>query len=452
MPAFRLFRFPAPYALPAVLVLLAAVPHAPARTPVEGIVAMVGDAPVLFSEVEELRQGMLQQQPGFARLTEREQRAEALERIIDDKVVLARARQDTSIVVSEQEVNARVSDMYARVVRQQGGESQLEAALRQATGMSLGQFKERMAGQVRENLLRQQLQMKYVGDPQPSRLQVREFFETYRDSLPVQRNVTRLSHLQWRIKADDSIETAARERAAALITRLRNGESFAELARLHSDDGSGRAGGDLGYTRRGTLDPDFERAAFALDAGDYTRRPVRTRFGYHVIRVTSKRDNEVRASHILIRVIPSPADTARARAFLDSLRGTLGSQEDFRATARRFSDDRQTRDLGGDLGWFSRDSLSGVYKSAVDTLPEGGVGSPVLIEDSWHLFRVDRKEDVRRFSLEEDYALISRYAREWLIGERLASLIENWRKQTHIGNRLDQFTPSTSAETRTPTE
>src|SRR5690606_4039399 len=124
------------------------------------------------------------------------------DRIVDNKVLLEKARQDTTLYVSVREVDTRVADMYARVAMQQGGERQLEAALRQATGMSLGQFKARLADQVRENILRQRVQMKYVGDPQPSQLQVREFFNEYKDSLPVQRDVARLSHLQWRIKAD----------------------------------------------------------------------------------------------------------------------------------------------------------------------------------------------------------------------------------------------------------
>ena len=433
--------------LPAVLIFAAALaPAAFARTPVDGIAAVVNGTPILFSDVEELRQGMLQQRPGFAELSEPAQRLEALNRLIDDKVLLEKAAQDTTLRVSERDVEARVADMYARVAQQQGGERQLESALRQATGMSLGQFKARLADQVRENILRQRVQMKYVGDPQPSQFQVREFHERYRDSLPVQRDVARLYHLQWRIKAADALEKAALEKTAALAARRAKGESLAELARLHSDDFSGRDGGDLGYTKRGTLDPDYERAAFALEAGDYTKRPVRSRFGYHLIRVTGKRDNEIRTSHILTRVTPSAEDTVRARVWLDSLGRTLKNADAFKAAARRFSDDRKTRDLGGDLGWFSRDSLAGAYKAVVDTVPEGGVSTPVLIGDSWHIFRVEHKVAERRLSLEEDYALISAYAREWLVGERLAALIKTWREQMHIGNRLDQFTGKAGAE------
>jgi len=430
----------------ATLATLALATTLHARTPVDGIAAVVNGAPILLSEIDELRLAMQQQRPGFSALSDDEQRLEALNRIVDDKVLLEKARQDTLLRVDDRDVDARVADMYARVAQQQGGERQLESALKQATGMSLGQFKARMADQVRDNMLRQRVQMKYVGDPQPSQFQVREFFDKYKDSLPVQRNVARFSHLQWRVKADGKIEGEARDKATALIGRLDRGESFADLARLHSDDYSGKEGGDLGYTKRGTLDPDYERAAFALDIGDYTKRPVRTRFGYHLIRVTGKRDNEVRTSHLLIRVTPSAADTARARAWVDSLGRTLKTHDAFKAAARAFSDDRKTRDIGGDLGWFSRDSLAGVYKAVVDTVAEGAVSGPILIGDSWHVFRVDHKVAERRLSLEEDYALITQYAKDWLVGERLATLIKTWREQMHVGNKLEQFSKGTSSE------
>lgn len=409
-----------------------------ARAPLDGIAAMVDGTPILFSEVEELRSAM-QQRPGFGAFPVARQRQEALDRLIDDKVLLGKARQDTTLRVADKDVEDRVADMYARVAQQQGGERQLEIALRQATGMSLGQFKARLGDQVRENFYRQRLQMKYVGDPQPTQMQVRGFYEQYKDSLPVQYDVVHLSHLQWRVKAGAGLEKETRERTAALIARLDKGESFAELAKLHSDDYSGREGGDLGYTKRGALDPDYERAAFALDAGDYTRKPVRTRFGYHIIRVTGTKDNEVRTSHILIRVTPSAQDSARARAYLDSLGRTLKTAAAFKAAARSLSEDRKTRDLDGDLGWFSRDSLAGTYKAVVDSLPEGGVSGPVEIGDSYHLIRVDRKADERRLSLDEDFTLISQYAREWLIGQKLAALIKTWREQMHISNNLAQF-------------
>ena len=422
----------------ALLFSLAAPHRAEARAPLDGVAAMVDGTPILFSEVEELRSAM-QQRPGFGALPLLRQRTEALDRLIDDKVLLSKAKQDTTLRVADKDVEGRVAEMYARVAQQQGGERQLEIALRQATGMSLGQFKTRMGEQVRENMYRQRLQQKYVGDPQPTQMQVRTFYDQYKDSLPVQENVVHLSHLQWRVKASPALEKEAQDRATALIARLDQGGSFAELAKTKSDDFSGRDGGDLGYTKRGALDPDYERVAFVLDAGDYTKKPVRTRFGYHVIRVTGTKDNEVRTSHILIRVNPSAEDSARARVYLDSLGRTLKTAAAFKAAARTLSEDRKTRDLGGDLGWFSRDSLAGAYAGVVDSLPEGGVSGPVTIGDSYHLIRVDRKAAERHLSLDEDFPVISQYTRDWLVGQKLAALIKGWRDHMHIGNNLAQF-------------
>src|SRR5688572_11806419 len=83
----------------AALILLAAACPAPARTPVDGIAAVVNGTPILFSEVEELRFAMQQQRPGFASLSDAEQRLEAMNRLVDDKVLLEKAGQDTMLRV-----------------------------------------------------------------------------------------------------------------------------------------------------------------------------------------------------------------------------------------------------------------------------------------------------------------------------------------------------------------
>jgi peptidyl-prolyl cis-trans isomerase SurA len=409
------------------------------RVSLDGVAAVVDGSPILLSDLEELRQAFSAQRPAFASRPAETQRQEVLDRIIDEKVIVAKAKQDTLLRISEKDVAARAEESFVRAVQQQGGEKALELALRQTMGMSLGQFKARLQDQVRDQMYRQRLQMKYVGDPEPSQLQVREFFAHYRDSLPVQKDGMRLSHIQWRIKANAVIDAKARTRAQSLISRLDQGESFAALAKEHSDDPSGKEGGDLGYTKKGTLDPDFEKGAYSLDAGDYSARPVRTRFGYHLIRLTSKKDNEIRTSHILIQVIPSAEDSVRARSFLDSLRSTLKTTEEFAAAARKFSEDRKSKELGGDLGWFPKDQLDPSYKEAVDSLPEGGVSEPLLIGDSYHLFRVDRKATERHLTLEEDYPQVALFAKEWLINQKLADWVKKWRKQVHVENRLGRF-------------
>lgn len=79
------------------------------------------------------------------------------------------------------------------------------------------------------------------------------------------------------------------EKAREIIAQLEAGGDFAELARANSRDGSAQGGGDLGYFGPGRMVPEFEQAAFALDVGQYTREPVRSQFGWHIILVTDKR-------------------------------------------------------------------------------------------------------------------------------------------------------------------
>ena len=86
--------------------------------------------------------------------------------------------------------------------------------------------------------------------------------------------------------------------AIAIIAELDKGKKFAELAKTKSTGPSAKNGGDLGYFGRGQMVPEFEKVAFAMDKGSYTTTPVKTKFGYHVIKQEDRR----------ARVLPSFAE------------------------------------------------------------------------------------------------------------------------------------------------
>lgn len=423
----------------AVAALGAVRPASASRQPYDGVVALVDDQIILLSELEELRVVTAGQQPGLQKEPADQLRKELLEKLIDDKVVLVKAKQDTTIKVSERDISPRVEEAISRYVEQQGGEKKFETLLKQTNGMSLAQFRARLTQQYLDQSYRQKLQYKYVGEHDPSNQQVREFYERYKDSLPMQQNSLRLSHIQIKINPSPALEKAAYQRADSLIKRLDKGESFADLAKARSDDLSGKEGGDLGYTKRGTLDPDFERAAFNLDAGDYTKFPVRTRFGYHIIKVTGKKDDQIRCSHILVRLVPESSDSARALKYMDSLRTVALQKNNFADLATQLSEDKKTKDHGGSLGWFTRDRLDPRYLQAVDSLKVGGISAPIAIGDSYHLFRLDGVAPERRMTLEEDWTDISQYARNWYLSQKLSEFVKKWRETVHIENRLAQF-------------
>lgn len=82
------------------------------------------------------------------------------------------------------------------------------------------------------------------------------------------------------------------DKAKELIKELKGGADFADLAKEHSKGPTGKNGGDLGYFAQADMVPEFANAAFALKVGDVTQSPVKTQFGYHVIKLEDMRDRK----------------------------------------------------------------------------------------------------------------------------------------------------------------
>ncbi|WP_455480913.1 peptidylprolyl isomerase [Bartonella sp. B12(2025)] len=80
-----------------------------------------------------------------------------------------------------------------------------------------------------------------------------------------------------------------KKEAEAVIKRLNKGENFEEIAKKSSTDGSAPVGGDLGYFSHGQMVKPFEDAAFGLKVGEYTKKPVESPFGWHIIKVEDRR-------------------------------------------------------------------------------------------------------------------------------------------------------------------
>ena len=92
--------------------------------------------------------------------------------------------------------------------------------------------------------------------------------------------------------------------AKSLIKKLGKGEDFAELAKGNSKDGSAAKGGELGFFTETEVVPEFAKAAFAMKVGEYSQKPVKTDFGYHIIRVDEKR-------------VRPPAEFAKVKPFME---------------------------------------------------------------------------------------------------------------------------------------
>jgi peptidyl-prolyl cis-trans isomerase SurA len=373
------------------------------------VVAIVGGEAVFASDVEAQRQLLRQQFPQL-QLPDSVLWQRALEALVDEKLMLLQAQED-SIVVSDDEVMQRLEFQLQLLVQQFGSERRVE----QLYGMPLEQIRREYREEVRKRLLVEKLQQRRFGNVECSAREVEQFFQQYRDSLPPVPAQVELAHLVRYVRPDSLQRSRTLELALRLRDSLLKGADFAELARRYSGDAASAAhGGELGWIERGKLLPEYERAAFGLQIGEVSA-PVETPMGYYLIQVLDRRQDAVRVRHILLRM---QGDAERVRAELEQLRQRVLAGEPFDSLALRYSEEEDTRGVGGSLGLLALETLPGELRTLVESLPDGGVSAPVpYLADPTRpaLQLVYRKRLIPEHpaQLPEDFAILQRMCRQW---------------------------------------
>lgn len=194
---------------------------------------------------------------------------------------------------------------------------------------------------------------------------------------------------------------AAWQKASEVLKRAEAGEDFAELARQFSEDYSSRqSGGDTYYFSSGFMVPPLEDACFQLQPGQIYPLPVRTQFGYHVIKLTDRKPNrgQIRASHIMIRFsTPTPDDSLKAYNAIKALQDSLRAGSDFGGLAKRHSQDGGSAAVGGDLGFFERRRAIRPFDQAAFSLRVGEVSGIVRTPYGYHLIKVTDEKHLAPF-------------------------------------------------------
>jgi peptidyl-prolyl cis-trans isomerase SurA len=405
------------------------------REPVllESIVAVVDGKVVLRSD---LMMQLYQHQaaPGFMQLPEREQMTRVLDRIIEEKVLLSRVSRD-SIAVEEAELTQRV-DMHIKnlAARQGASVAALERAIKEQLGITMVQYRERIMERFKEDMQLSRIRQKHIGIISPTRKEVEEFYAVYKDSIPRQYDCLLFSTISIPVEPSRQISDSVKRVAIAIIDSLDRGVHWAVLAKNHSQDHSGDTSG---YLRRGSGEPDYERAAMRLSIGQWTDQPILTKDGWNIIRLLGKRDDGTNTARILLKVNPSQADSLNALRKLDSLKNEIESGKiSFAKAAERFSNDRETSYRGGSFGWQERREISPEHSRIVSSLSLGETSKPEIMDGSYRIFRLDSEAQIREYNLEEDYSIIENITATYMSNRRLQSLIDQWRNEVYIDIRL----------------
>lgn len=183
--------------------------------------------------------------------------------------------------------------------------------------------------------------------------------------------------------------------AKELIQRIKNGEDFGKLAAEYSKDNytKGR-GGDVYYVVSGNIvSPSLDDAVYAIKkAGEVYPEPVKSSFGYHIIKVTDivKRKPFLKALHILAAFKDSTGttDTAKALAKIKDVEARLKAGEDFKELAKKYSDDPGSGKKGGDLGKFERGKMVMEFDDAAFKLNKDEVSPIIKTQFGYHIIKV----------------------------------------------------------------
>ena len=429
----------APVALSAQVPATASRP-VPPSLPIDRVVAIVGDQPLLWTDVvtaiNQRRAQGLQVPPdsaGQAALAKT-----VLNELVDEEILVQKAK-EMKLEVTDADITAAADRQIKSIRTQFKSDEEYRTELRNA---GLGSPEEYRKGLI-EQYRRQNLQQKAFGElrkrAKPANVteeEVTAAFEKSRTDLQKRPATVTFRQIIVTPKASPAAKAKAKARADSLLAEIRKGGDFELIAKRESmDPGTKQLGGDLGWNRRGSgLVPEFEAMMFALRPGDVSP-VIETAFGYHIIRVDRVQSAEVKARHILIAPVIDSADVQTARVEADSVAAQWRRGVSYDSLVAKHHDATEEK---GVLQPFNRDSLPASYQAALTGAKPGAITDP---------FQLANPRGAPKFAViqvvtateagEYDQAEIRDQIRAQLADERsIRGLLDELRKQTYVSLRM----------------
>ena len=416
-----------------LLILFGIDNNCDAGEPIERIVATVGSDPILASELAAQIQLMAIQR-GIRPRNDSELvqfQEQILDDLIAERLMLAEARKDTTIAVTDEQIEMGIEEHISNLVQQfPSDEVFLEELSRE--GMTLRSFKKKLRPEIENQLLKQQLINRKLSSIAISNKEVYDFYEIYKDSIADQPEAVRLAHILITFQPSGSTEDSVRKIAEAVRKNAAGGADFATLAITHSDGPSALTGGDLGFLSKDDVVPEFGRVAFNLEPGDISG-VIRTMYGLHIVKCEERRGGQSHLRQILFKVIPTAFDSSLSYNLVDSLMNEIKGGADFRELAKIFSADDDTRARGGELGWFAIANLPAEFAESVAGMENiDDLDGPVQSEYGLHILKLLDRQEARKITLEDDFDRIKEMARQEKTGEIVDKWLEELKEKVYV--------------------
>ncbi|MFD2432239.1 peptidylprolyl isomerase [Mesonia maritima] len=403
------------------------------RMKADGVAAVVGDYLILESDITKMREDMKNQGLSSEEITN----CQLAGRLMENKLYVHKAQQDTTILVSEARISGMTDQQLSRMEQQIGSMDKLLEFYRKE---SVEELRKELIRINKERELANSMQDKIVENIEVTPEEVREFFNKIpEDERPKFGDEVEIAQ----IVIEPEIPEEEKQKVIKQLNDIRNdiienGASFATKAVLYSEDGTSAKGGKLTITREDPLDKDFKQIAFSLREGEISK-PFKSEFGYHIVTVDKVRGQKLDIRHIIITPEVTEETVKNAQKKIDSIRTEIVKGNiSFDEAARTLSDEEETRGDGGKLinpttgdTRFELTKVDPIIYDQVVNLKENEV-SLILTDQTntgkkfFKIITVTNRYPEHIADYAKDYSKI----KELALREKKYKAVEKWQKET----------------------
>lgn len=398
---------------------------------VDEVIWVVGDEPILKSDVEAARLQAAQEGTHWNGNPD----CVIPEQIALQKLFLHQAAID-SVEVTESDIATSVDEQVNYWIEAVGSREKLEEYKKK----SLSEIRNELHDALKDRMLTQKMRQKLVEDVKVTPAEVRRYFSNLpQDSLPFVPTEVEVEILTQTPVIEIEEINRVKDELRDFTDRINKGESsFSTLARLYSEDpGTARRGGELDYTGRAMLDPAFASVAFSLTDPKKVSKIVESEFGYHIIQLIDKRGDKVKVRHILLKPQVSDSSIQKAILRLDSIKNDIEAGTfTFEQGATVISDDKDTKNNyglmsnivdGNRTSKFRMQDLPSEVARMVDTMKVGEISSPFQMINSrgktvCAIVKLKSRVDGHKAVITEDYQVM----KDIVLNKRRDEKLHDW--------------------------
>ncbi len=427
------------YLILGLLLLAPSIASLGQRSTIDEVIAVVGDIPVLRSDVEYQYQQAMMQGSSFPG----DLKCHIFEQMLLEKLLLEQAKID-SIEVSENMVIMTVDRQINEFINRAGSKEKLEEWLNKP----IHQIKAEQRTIVRNQMLTQQMQSSISSEVKVTPAEVRAFYRrSSKDSLPMVPTQFEIQQITINPVIEiDEIEKV-KSRLREFQCQVSEGRDFATLAVLYSEDAASAArGGELGFMTRAELVPQYAQVAFNLQGVGKVSKIVESEFGFHIIQLIDRQGDRVNTRHILLRPKVKPEAITKAQQRADSISNLIREEKiSFEEAALRFSMDKETRVNGGLMinpydqsTKFEVQSIAPAINRQLEMMKQGDISNAFMMKDErlgkdfFAVIKLKSKTEPHRANITDDYELLQAILENEKREESFHKWIERKQKETYI--------------------